>query len=226
MQVAGVDGVPDGWVVCVLRDAGTPEVTVSWTVEPDAAAVLARTRDCDAVGLDIPIGLPSGTARRACDVETAARLGRARSSVFPAPPREVLAARTHAEACVVAREVTGKAISLQTFHIGAKIREWDALDAVPDTVVEAHPELSLRTLAPDIEFVPKKTARGLGQRIAALARWVDPAVALADLPGPTRLDDVLDALAVSWTAARRLRGEAEILGDETDARGRPMRVVV
>ncbi|MBW0105584.1 DUF429 domain-containing protein [Pseudonocardia sp. KRD291] len=226
MQVAGVDGVPDGWVVCVLSGAGSPGTTVSWSVEPDAAAVLARTRDCGAVGVDIPIGLPSGPARRACDVATAARLGRARSSVFPAPPREVLAATSHPDACAMAREVTGKAISLQTFQIGAKIREWDALDAVPATVVEAHPELSLRTLAPDVAFVPKKTARGLGQRIAALARWVDPALALADLPARTRLDDVLDALAVSWTAARWLRGEAETLGDETDARGRPMRVVV
>lgn len=226
MQVAGVDGVPDGWVVCVLTGAGAPGVRVSWSVEPDAAAVLARTRTCDAVGLDIPIGLPSGAARRACDVEAAARLGGARSSVFPAPPREVLAAPSHAEACAVARGITGKAISLQTFHIGAKIRQWDALDAVPCTVLEAHPELSLRALAPDLEFVPKKTARGLGQRIAALTRWVDPALALPDLPARTRLDDVLDALAVSWTAARWLRGHAETLGDETDARGRPMRVVI
>ena len=41
-----------------------------------------------------------------------------------------------------------------------------------------------------------------GQRIAALARWVDPATALADLPAGARLDDVLDALAVTWSAAR------------------------
>lgn len=226
MRVAGVDGVPGGWVVGVLRSAGTPGVTVTWSVEPDAAAVLARTRDCDAVGLDIPIGLPSGAARRACDTATAARLGRARSSVFPAPPREVLAAPSYPAACAVARKLTGRAISLQTFHIGPRIREWDALDAVPGTVVEAHPELSLRTLAPQVGFAGKKTARGLGQRIAALARWVDPATALADLPAPTRLDDVLDALAVSWSAARWLVGDAEVLGDETDARGRPMRVVV
>lgn len=226
MRVAGVDGVPDGWVVCVLHGAGSAGVTVSWSVERDAAAVLARTRGCDAVGLDIPIGLPSGAARRACDRETAARLGRARSSVFPAPPREVLAATSYPAACAVAREVTGKAVSLQAFHIGPKIRQWDALDAVPETVVEAHPELSLRTLAPDVEFAGKKTARGAGQRVSALARWVDPALALADLPVRTRLDDVLDALAVSWSAARWLRGDAETLGGETDARGRPMRVVV
>ena len=226
MRVAGVDGVPGGWVVCVLEHPGADRAAVSWTVEPDAGAVLARTRDCAVVGVDIPIGLPAGAARRSCDVETAARLGRARSSVFPAPPREVLAARTHAQACAVAREITGKAISLQSFRIGPKIREWDALDAVPETVVEVHPELSLRTMAPEVAFASKKTARGAGQRIAALARWVDPAVALADLPTGTRLDDALDALAITWSAARRRRGAAETLGAGTDRRGRPMQVVV
>jgi predicted RNase H-like nuclease len=198
---------------------------VRWTVAPDAAAVLAATRDCTAVGVDIPLGLPVGHARRACDTLAAARLGRARSSVFPAPPRDVLTAPDYAAACATARRLTGRAISLQTFHITPKIAEWDAV-ALPEGVVEVHPELALRALAPETDFAPKKSARGAGQRIAALARWVDPAVALGDLPAGARLDDVLDALAVAWSAARWAHGVAEVLGDERDARGRPMRVVV
>jgi len=55
---------------------------------------------------------------------------------------------------------------------------------------------------------------------------VDPALALADLPDGARLDDVLDALAAAWSAGRWARGEAEVLGAEVDARGRPMQVVV
>jgi predicted RNase H-like nuclease len=197
---------------------------VRWTVAPDAAAVLAATRGCAAVGVDIPLGLPTGRARRACDTLAADRLGRARSSVFPAPPREVLGAPDFAQACAVARTLTGRAISLQTFHIAPKIAEWDAL-VVTDRVVEVHPELALRAMAPDVDFAPKKSARGAGQRIAALARWVDPAAALGDLPAGARLDDVLDALAVVWSAARWAHGTAEVLGDERDARGRPMRIV-
>jgi predicted RNase H-like nuclease len=54
---------------------------------------------------------------------------------------------------------------------------------------------------------------------------VDPAVALGDLPPGARLDDVLDALAVAWSARRWARGAAEVLGNERDARGRPMRIV-
>jgi predicted RNase H-like nuclease len=218
--VAGVDGVPGGWVVARVRPG-----SVTWTVCADAAAVLVATAGCAAVGVDIPLGLPTGAARRACDELTAKRLGRARAAVIPAPPREVLAAATHAQACVVSARLCGRKISLQSFHIGPKIREWDAL-APPPHVVEVHPELVMRALAPGVAFASKKSVRGAGQRIAALARWVDPALAPADLPDGARLDDVLDALAASWSAARWARGVAEVIGGEVDDRGRPMRVVL
>jgi predicted RNase H-like nuclease len=212
-------------VVAVLRDTAAGW-TVGWTVARDAAGVLAATAGCAAVGVDVPLGLPTGPARRPCDVASARRLGRARSSVFPAPPRAVLAAPDYDAACAVARRLTGRSISLQTFHIGPKIRDWDALATLPEHVVEVHPEVSLRTLAPDVGFGPKKTARGAGQRIAALSRWVDPAAALGDLPAGARLDDVLDALAAAWSAARWAAGTAEVLGAEVDDHGRRMRVVV
>lgn len=219
--VAGVDGVPGGWVVARVTGG-----RVEWSVVPDAAAVLAVTAGCAAVGVDIPLGLPAGGGRRACDDATARALGRARSSVFPAPPREVLAAPTHAAACAVARRLTGRAISLQSFHIGPKILDWDAVADRPPHVVEVHPELALRRIAPDVAFASKKTARGGGQRIAALHRWLDTPAALADLPAGARLDDVLDALAAAWSARRFADGTHEVLGPGTDDRGRPMRVVV
>lgn len=219
--VAGVDGVPGGWVVARVERG-----RVGWTVCADAAAVLVATAGCAAVGVDIPLGLTAGPGPRACDVATARALGRARSSVFPAPPRAVLQAPDHAAACVVARELTGRAISLQSFHIGPKILDWDALPERPAHVVEVHPELALRRIAPDVAFAPKKSARGAGQRVAALHRWLDAPAALADLPAGARLDDVLDALTAAWSARRYADGSAEVLGAEVDDRGRPMQVVV
>ena len=191
-RIAGVDGVPGGWVVAVVSPG-----LVEWSVQPHAAAVLAATRGCTAVGVDIPLGLPAGRARRACDTLAATRLGRARSSVFPAPPREVLAAPDYAQACAVARRLTGRAISLQTFHITPKIAEWDAV-ALPDRVVEVHPELALRALAPEDglraeEVRPRRGPADRGARALGGPggrRW-------ATCPPGARLDDVLDALAVS-----------------------------
>ncbi len=221
IDVAGVDGVPGGWVVAWVAGGA-----VSWSVVDSAAAVLAATAGCAAVGVDIPLGLPAGPARRACDDACRAELGRAGSSVFPAPPREVLEAGSYAQACAVARRLTGRAISVQAFHIGPKIREWDAVAVLPDGVVEVHPEVSLRALAPGVDVAPKRTARGAGQRIAALGRWLDVAGALGDLPAGARLDDVLDALLAAWSAQRWACGAAEVLGAQVDDRGRPMRVVV
>jgi predicted RNase H-like nuclease len=218
--VAGVDGARHGWVVAVVDTGG-----VRWRTAGDAAGVLEATDGCVAVGVDIPLGLPAGAARRPCDELAAARLGPARSSVFPAPPRPVLAARTHPEACAVAKRLTGRAISLQTFHIGPKVAEWEAVD-LPDAVVEVHPELAFRALAPEVVFASKRTVRGAGQRIAALARWVDAGRALADLPAGVGMDDLLDALAAAWSASRWAAGRAEVLGGEIDERGRAMRVVI
>jgi predicted RNase H-like nuclease len=207
-------------VVAVVGPGGQ---RVRWHTAATAAEVLAVTEGCAAVGVDIPLGLPAGPSRRTCDDLARRCLGRAGAAVFPAPPRPVLVAPTHPEACAVARELTGRAISLQTFHIGPKIAEWDALD-LPAGVVEVHPELSFRRLAPGVELAGKKTPRGAGQRIAALAAWVDPAAALADLPPGPRLDD--HALAVAWPAARWAAGAAEVLGGDLDERGRPMRIVI
>lgn len=55
-------------------------------IAPDAAAVLDYTRDCAAVGVDIPIGLPE-LGPRSCDLEACRRLDRAASSVFLTPVR-------------------------------------------------------------------------------------------------------------------------------------------
>jgi predicted RNase H-like nuclease len=171
----------------------------------------------------MPLAVPV-SGRRPCDGLAAARLGRARSSIFPAPPRAVLECPTHAAAVVLSRELTGRGISIQTYNIRSQILDWLAVD-LPPTAVEVSPELAFRGLAPEIDFLPKKTARGAGQRIAALGRWVPPAV-FADLPPGARLDDCLDALACSWSAARFADGEAEILGGEAGEGGRVMRVAV
>jgi predicted RNase H-like nuclease len=211
-----------GWIVAVVRAADQ----VMWHAVPDAATALARTGDCVAVGVDVPIGLPE-RGRRACDMAAAHRLGAARSSVFPAPVRAVLAAAGYPEACALARSVHGRAISRQTWHLVPKIAEWRrVLSPEERRVVEVHPELSFRAMAPGVTFAGKRTARGAGQRLAALRGFVDPGLALADLPAGPALDDALDALAAAWSARRFARGTAEVLGDTRAADGTPMRIVV
>ncbi|WP_460866698.1 DUF429 domain-containing protein [Rhodococcus aerolatus] len=224
-RVAGVDGFAGRWVVCLLDGR-----RVRFTTADDASGVLALTGDRAAVGVDVPLGLAED-AVRSCEPVARRRLraaggSGAASSVFPTPARAVLAAGTYAEACAVSRAVAGKAISKQTWFITPGIRDFDEVGPDPARVVETHPELSLRALAPGVAFVGKKTARGQGQRVAALARWCDLAAGLADLPPGPALDDVLDAVACAWSARRWAAGTADVLGGEPDARGTPMRIVV
>lgn len=214
----GVDGCPGGWV-----GAEVDGRRVQWHRAARAADLLEL--DAEAVGIDIPVGLPDA-GRRPVDGLAAARLGRARSSVFPAPPRPVLAAADHRAAVELCRAYAGYGISVQAWNIVAKITEVDGW-MTPERqrrVVEVHPELSFRRLDPRV-VESKKTARGVGQRLRALAGQVDVGD-LAEMPAGVPLDDGLDALAAAWSAARWRDGTAEVLGGERDGRGLRMEMIV
>jgi predicted RNase H-like nuclease len=105
-----------------------------------------------------------------------------------------------------------------------RIRYLDAL-MTPERqaqVVECHPELAFAMLAGEV-LPSKRTARGIGQRLAALGRR---GVELADAPIQAGPDDALDALVCAWTARRWADGVAEVFGDDRrDRRGLRMQIV-
>jgi predicted RNase H-like nuclease len=177
------------------------------------------------VAIDMPIGL-SDDGARACDVEARRRLGRAGSSVFPAPVRPVLSARTYDEARSTSLAASGRSLSVQTFGLVPAIRSLDdALGDPPDPRVhEVHPEVSFRAL--DGRVADRKaSAAGLAQRIRALEAAMDVLDALSGAPAWVPMVDALDACAAAWSARRLADGVAECVGDDaTDARGRPMRI--
>ena len=222
MAVLGIDGCPGGWVGALVADDD-----VSWhTGDLSDLLALAAT----AVAIDIPIGLPPGTARRAADVEARTALGRQRSSVFFAPPRVVLEAVDQPDATRLSRAAGSTGVSIQLFHVLGKVAEVDEVlrsdAAAAARVVEAHPEVSFRRLARTDVLPSKRTAAGREARLEAVRSWLPGLELPARLPGRARADDCLDALACAWTALRWSRGEAQVLGDEVDALGVPMRIVV
>jgi predicted RNase H-like nuclease len=90
-------------------------------------------------------------------------------------------------------------------------------------VIEVHPELSFAALAGRV-LDRKKSAAGVGQRMAALQGWrPDIAAALAAAPSDVPIDDALDALAALWSAARWRDGLAQTL--PADASEAPFIVV-
>lgn len=225
LLVLGADGGKGGgWAVAMIDGEG--ELSWHWAADTASLLELADEYDADAVALDVPIGLPALGGRRTCDALSRVRLGARSSSVFSAPPREVIACGSYAEARPVA-----PSLSAQAFGLVPRIREVDtALRArgpqVHERVVECHPEVAFAAMAAGrVALAPKKSAAGALQRIALLEEALD-APLRTDPPALATLDDALDAAACALVAHRWARGEAEVLGDETDALGTPMRIVV
>jgi predicted RNase H-like nuclease len=220
--VAGVDGCRTGWVVVRLGPAGLGVAVVpsiAPVIEEVAAGGLA------AAAIDMPVGLPAA-GPRACDAEARRLLGPRRASVFPAPARAVLGARTYREAAERSRAATGRSLPVQAYNLVPKVAELDRAmrPGLQDRVVEAHPELAFARLAGVPAAHPKRTPEGRAERLALLA-----AAGVGDLSRLRALgaapDDILDAAVLALTAARARDGSAVRLGDGTvDARGLRMEV--
>lgn len=217
----GIDGCRQGWVIA---ERASPRSVALRVVEQLADAITSA----DVVGIDMPIGLPDEW-HRAADIAARRYLSPRGSTVFPTPPRSLLACTTYDQVNTVARARFGKGVPRQTWHLFPKITEVDTLarslllEQPGARLVEIHPECSFRALAGRV-LASKHTPNGIIERTEALRAVVGAA---ADArPRGARPDDVLDALAVLWSAERFARGEHVELGDgRSDALGLPMRIV-
>jgi predicted RNase H-like nuclease len=210
--VAGVDGCQGGWVAIVVDDG---RFTAS-RFEATFAQLLEALADVAAVGVDIPIGLPTEGARCA-DRAARAFVGPRRSSVFPAPPRAALVAPTYAEARTIL-----PSLSAQSFALRTKILEVET--CLAERVFEVHPEVSFVALAGRHLLHSKRSWNGQLDRRRLLA---SAGIELPDelVAGQAAADDVLDAAIVAWSAARKARGEAATLPPDPPMQdGRPVAI--
>ncbi|GAB7046949.1 DUF429 domain-containing protein [Catenuloplanes indicus] len=207
-RVLGADAYKGGWVG-VLLDGDGDRLQVH--AAPTIAALVAQAGPVDVAGIDIPIGLPDRTRRRA-DQDARALLGPRASSVFYTPVRAALTCPDYAAANAENRRLAGEGISAQAYRLGPKILDVDAwlrAGAHPRTI-EVHPELSFARMAggplPDSKKTWSGTVRReelLRQHGVLLPRDIGPAGRLVPV------DDVLDAAAAAWTARRAAAGAAE-----------------
>lgn len=215
--VAGADGCKRGWFRAA-RETGTGELR--FEVFREASELLRAAPSPRVLGLDIPIGLTE-SGPRACDVAARDALRPLRaSSVFPAPVRPALGARTRVEASDITARCDGRLVSSQAFGLYAKIREVDAL-----LVKSGEARARIREVHPEVCFwawndgepmrAPKKTPAGLRQRKALAEKWLGPGVLARARAEHARRgvgdDDILDAIAALWTATRIAEGRARTL---------------
>lgn len=230
-----MDGCKSRWL-CIARDLRSGGLEAQLF---DSAADLADQVPLpDVIGWDIPIGLAEDGAGRGCDREARALLRAPRaSSVFTAPIRAALVARSQAEASrITAERCAGRRVAAQAFGIYAKVREVDALlaarPALRGRIREVHPELCFWAWNGGVAIhASKKSEAGERERRALVeAHFGAGSIARVRAQlAPRRVpaDDILDAFAALWTAERIASGVARTLPETPlcDARGLRMEMV-
>ena len=214
--LVGIDGCRAGWIA-VTQIEGELRVELWDDLEP------LFCKPWDSACVDIPIGLKFGTGRRDCDQAARDLLGKQRSSIFFAPPRQHLEATDY-------EQVRSHGLSLQSFYLLPKIREMDRRIEPKDQswLREAHPELSYRTQAQG-ELESKKTQVGREQR-QALLRTIGSPLYLDDWASSFRrrevaLDDLLDAAILLEVARSQAAGRGRSVRDPLpDPKGLSMEI--
>ncbi len=218
---AGVDACRGGWV-CVLRNLEPPfceRILLAKTF----GEILHREEAPAAIAIDIPIGLAeriSGHGRD-CDMAVRKGLGKRAASVFGVPARGAFAAPDYASACAAALAASSppRSISKQMFHLFPKIHEVDAMmtPALQARVFACHPEAAFCLMNGGQALGEPKKRRGrehvpgldLRRALLLAQGFSDEFLREAALRrAGAGADDVLDACACAWAAARILKGEA------------------
>jgi len=212
--VLGVDACIAGWVGVLVSPDGRLTVHVSAGIDTLVQHV-RESADPAVVAIDIPIGLPD-TGGRQADVLARKALPGKSSSVFSTLTRSAYQADTYAGGREASLEATDGAssASAQAWALGPKILQVDAwVRSGPGTIViEVHPELCFARIVGEPVLVAKKTPEGVALRREALARSGIGAPAWFSGSGFAE-DDLLDACAAAWTAARHADGRSEALPD-------------
>lgn len=226
MIAIGLDGFRKGWVAVTIdgdcrRIAFPPDI--SWLA----------TQRVDRVAIDIPIGMTTD-GDRLCDRLARTRLKPHGSRVFLGARRWLWEDfRDPASANDEALLRGQTRISLQLWHIGAKIMEVDSfLRSRADThhafeVREVHPELVFLRLNRGVPLPSKHSDDGLAMRRRCLIDHgfteLDDWLTVQRRGTGAKRDDVLDACAVALTA-RAPAGQLPEGDAPRDGCGLPMQI--
>ncbi|SDO06068.1 Predicted nuclease (RNAse H fold) [Methylobacterium phyllostachyos] len=232
--IAGLDGCRGAWAGALL-DLDDPE-RHRCALFPDVEALLDAPEQPLVIGIDVPIGLPDRIVGggRAADLAARAKLGPARSSVFPMPPRAAIYADDYDAAKAASRAASDPpfAPSIQGYNIFRYVRAVDTLlrarPELCDRIHEVHPEVAFHALNGGRPLgLPKKGPRareGLDLRRRLLAAAGLPEALIDARAKGIPADDHLDALAALLVARDILAGRAVPMPavPERDAYGLPV----
>ena len=213
-QIIGIDGCKRGWFSVWQNPDDTIQSSIFSTLNHlkdffnDEAHLI--------IGIDMPVVL-SDFIPRVADQLARKLLSKKASSVFTAPTPEMLEQPNYERASYVSKRLFGKSMSLQSWYLFPKIK--DVQTIIHDAHInlyEIHPELSFRAMNhEEVILESKKSKEGFEIRNALLRRHFESFdfESIRNLyPRKDVMDnDILDAMAVLWSARRIKANEASFL---------------
>ena len=213
-QIIGIDGCKRGWFSVWQNPDDSIQSSIFSTLNHlkdffnDEAHLI--------IGIDMPVVLSDFIPREA-DQLARKLLSKKASSVFTAPTPEMLEQPNYERASYVSKRLFGKSMSLQSWYLFPKIK--DVQTIIHDAHInlyEIHPELSFRAMnQEEVILESKKSKEGFEIRSALLRRHFESFdfESIRNLyPRKDVMDnDILDAMAVLWSARRIKANEASFL---------------
>jgi predicted RNase H-like nuclease len=213
-QIIGIDGCKSGWFSVWQNPDDSIQSSIFSTLNHlkdffnDEAHLI--------IGIDMPVVLSDFIPREA-DQLARKLLSKKASSVFTAPTPEMLEQPNYERASYVSKRLFGKSMSLQSWYLFPKIK--DVQTIIHDAHInlyEIHPELSFRAMNhEEVILESKKSKEGFEIRNALLRRHFESFnfESIRNLyPRKDVMDnDILDAMAVLWSARRIKANEASFL---------------
>ena len=203
-NILGIDGSKNGWVGVKqnLKHEGSSKVLFSNKL------IDFISLDIELIIIDMPIGLDKNIQQggRLVDKEARKKLLKRKSSIFNAPIRDVLKAKSYNEANSISKS-KGLGISKQSWNLVPKINELDQIMQIKirPQIYESHPELCFQIMNDGVLKFSKKEKMGIKERKNILIKngldreFLDNSLKKNKNFQP---DDFLDACALSWTAMR------------------------
>lgn len=213
-QIIGIDGCKRGWFSVWQNPDDSIQSSIFSTLNHlkdffnDEAHLI--------IGIDMPVVLSDFIPREA-DQLARKLLSKKASSVFTAPTPEMLEQPNYERASYFSKRLFGKSMSLQSWYLFPKIK--DVQTIIHDahiSLYEIHPELSFRAMnQEEVILESKKSKEGFEIRSALLRRHFESFdfESIRNLyPRKDVMDnDILDAMAVLWSARRIKANEASFL---------------
>jgi predicted RNase H-like nuclease len=204
----GIDASRPGWVFAFKGKKGTT-LNLFKYLEDGFATLL----DIERVFIDMPIGaVDAKNFPRASDRDAKQQLGHRGSTFFYTPPIEIINGEGDYYALnALAKQLTGKGLSKQSYYLLPKIRELRLFLATHGKlrpfIFESHPELCFAAFNRDCALMTSKhNVEGIEDRLKILAGLgvgysKDELASIRKSFSLRDLDDIIDALILALAAS-------------------------